>query len=62
MRRLTDGPVGYLGAMSEHPEERDDEVGAANAGSEDMDAGPGPPADDDAPLGDTDQHSEAQDA
>jgi hypothetical protein len=48
--------------MSEHPEERDDEVGAENEESEDKDALPGQPADDDAPLGDTDQHSEAQDA
>ena len=62
MPRLTAARVGYLGAMSEHPEERDDEVGAENEGSEDKDSLPGQPATDDAPLGDTDQHSEAQDA
>ena len=62
MPRLTAARVGYLGAMSEHPEERDDEVGAENEGSEDKDALPAQPANDDAPLGDTDQHSEAQDA
>jgi hypothetical protein len=49
-------------AMNEHPEERDDDVGAEKEDSEDKDALPGQPADDDAPLGDTDQHSEAQDA
>jgi hypothetical protein len=48
--------------MSERPEERDEDVGAENEQSEDRDALPGQPADDDAPLGDTDQHSEAQDA
>jgi len=48
--------------MSERPEERDEDVGAENEQSQDQDALPGQPADDDAPLGDTDQHSEAQDA
>ena len=47
--------------MSEHPEERDD-AGAENEESEDKDKAPAAPADDDAPVGDTDQHSEAQDA
>jgi hypothetical protein len=62
MRRLTAAPPGYLGAMTEHPEERDDDVGAENEESEDKDALPAQPAEDDAPLGDTDQHSDAQDA
>ena len=62
MPRLTAAPVGYLGAMTEHPEERDDDVGAEKEESEDKDALPAQPAEDDAPLGDTDQHSEAQDA
>ena len=62
MPRLPVAAVGYLGAMTEHPEERDDDVGAENEESEDKDALPAQPADDDAPLGDTDQHSEAQDA
>jgi hypothetical protein len=48
--------------MSEHPEDRDEEIGAEHQESEDKDALPGQPADDDAALGDTDQHSEAQDA
>jgi hypothetical protein len=47
--------------MDEHPEDRDD-VGAENEESEDKDALPAQPAEDDAPLGDTDQHSDAQDA
>jgi hypothetical protein len=62
MPRLPAAPVGYLGAMTEYPEERDEDVGAENEESEDKDALPAQPADDDAPLGDTDQHSEAQDA
>jgi hypothetical protein len=60
--RLPAAPGGYLRNMTEHREERDDDVGAENEGSEDKDALPAQPADDDAPLGDTDQHSEAQDA
>jgi hypothetical protein len=60
--RLPAAPLGYLQAMTEHPEERDDDVGAENEGSEDENALPAQPADDDASLGDTDQHSEAQDA
>lgn len=47
--------------MTETPEDRDD-VGAENEASEDKDKAPAAPADDDAPVGDTDQHSEAQDA
>jgi hypothetical protein len=62
MSGLTAAPAGYLGAMTEHPEERDDDVGAENEESEDKDALPAQPAEDDAPLGDTDQHSDAQDA
>jgi hypothetical protein len=57
MPRLPAAPVGYLGAMTEYPEERDEDVGAENEESEDKDALPAQPADDDAPLGDTDQHS-----
>jgi hypothetical protein len=45
--------------MSEHPEERDEDIGAENEGSPDKDALPAQPTKDDAPLGDTDQHSEA---
>jgi hypothetical protein len=47
--------------MTEHPEERDD-IGAEREESEDKDKLPGAPAEDDAPVGDTDQHSDAQDA
>jgi hypothetical protein len=38
-------------------DERDDEVGAENESSSDAGALPAQPADDDAPAGDTDQHS-----
>jgi hypothetical protein len=47
--------------MTEHPEDRDD-VGAENEASEDKDNLPSSPSEDEAPVGDTDQHSEAQDA
>jgi hypothetical protein len=59
---LTTSQLASSQTMSEHPEDRDEEIGAENEESEDKDALPGQPADDDAPLGDTDQHSEAQDA
>jgi len=40
-----------------YPTEREDEPGAENEQSEDRDALPGQPAEHDAPVGDTDQHS-----
>jgi hypothetical protein len=44
----------------EAPEDRPDEPGAEGGSqSESADSLPGEPADDDAPLGDTDQHSDA---
>jgi len=60
---LRAAPRGYRAAMTrEHPEERDEDVGAENESSEDKNALPAQPAEDDAPVGDTDQHSDAQDA
>ena len=45
--------------METQPPEREDEVGAENEESEAADALPGAPAESEAPLGDTDQHSSA---
>jgi hypothetical protein len=41
------------------PDDEDDETGAEGGHSESTDRAPGAPADDDAPVGDTDQHSDA---
>ena len=40
-------------------DDKDDETGAEGGRSESADRPPAAPADDDAPLGDTDQHSDA---
>jgi hypothetical protein len=40
-------------------DERDDDKGAEGGHSESTDRPPAAPADDDAPVGDTDQHSDA---
>jgi hypothetical protein len=48
--------------MTEHPEERDPDAGAEDEASQDKDKLPAQPADDDTPVGDTDEHSDAQDA
>lgn len=42
------------------PEDRPDEPGAEGGSGGSADVTPAAPSDDDAPLGDTDQHSDAQ--
>jgi len=45
---------------SDEPEDQSGEAGAEGGSGGSADVPPGAPSDDDAPLGDTDQHSDAQ--